>query len=137
MNRTASGDQNFLKKALTGNATFSAVCGVLILLADRQLVAFLGLPNQVSLALLGVCLIVYAGSLWLNARRSKIRIAEAWVAVSLDAMWVIGSYLLIFVVPFSSGGKWMIALVAEAVLAFAVLQLLGIRRVQRAEPKAA
>jgi len=135
MNNMTAEKQGLLKKSLTGNATFSAVCGVLILFADRQLVAFLGLPAEVSLAILGVCLLGYAGSLLINARRPQVRIAEAWLAVAMDAMWVVGSYLLIFVMPFSSGGKWLIALVAEVVLAFAILQWLGIRRVRRAEPK--
>jgi hypothetical protein len=50
----------------------------------------------------------------------------------MDAVWVIGSYVLIVVVPFSVGGKWVVALVAELVLAFAVVQWLGIRRIRKA-----
>ncbi len=71
--------------------------------------------------------------LWFNARRPKIRITDAWVAVIMDVIWVVGSYALIFVVPFSVGGKWVVALVAELVLAFAILQWLGIRRVRKSQ----
>ena len=137
MNHVVPGNQGLLKRALTGNATFSALCGIGIFLFDRKLVAFLGLPGQVSLAILGVCLIGYAVSLWLNARRTRVRIAEAWIAVGMDLAWVIGSYALIFAIPFSLGGKWTIALLAEAVLGFAILQWFGIRRVQRSAPKVA
>ena len=49
----------------------------------------------------------------------------------MDAVWVVGSYALIFLVPFRAGGKWVVALVAELVLAFAILQWLGIRRVRK------
>jgi hypothetical protein len=122
-----------LKKALTGNAVFSVLSGAVILLANRWLVKFLGLPEEVSLAILGVSLIVYAGILLLNARRPKIKITDAWVAVIMDAIWVVGSYVLIFAVPFSVGGKWVVALVAELVLAFAILQWLGIRRIRKSE----
>jgi hypothetical protein len=101
--------------------------------ANRWLVKFLGLPDEVSLAILGVSLIVYAGILLLNARRPKIKITDAWVAVIMDAIWVVGSYVLIFAVPFSVGGKWVVALVAELVLAFAILQWLGIRRIRKSE----
>ena len=131
MSQSVVQGQGLLKKALAGNAVFSIVSGVAILIANRWLVKFLGLPQTVSLAILGVSLIVYAALLWLSARRPKIKITDAWPAVIMDGAWVVGSYLIIFLVPFSVGGKWVIALVAEVVLAFAILQWLGIRRVRR------
>ena len=131
MSQSAEERQGLLKKALTGNAVFSVVSGLAILFANRWLVKFLGLPNKVSLAILGVRLIVYAAILWLNARRPMIKMTDAWIAVIMDAVWVIGSYVLIFVVPFSVGGKWVVALVAELVLAFAIVQWLGIRKIRK------
>ena len=131
MSQSVEERQGLLKKALTGNAVFSVVSGVAILFANRALVKFLGLPEKVSLAILGVSLIVYAVVLWLNAHRPKIRTTDAWVAVIMDAVWVIGSYVLIFVVPFSVGGKWVVAMVAELVLAFAIVQWLGIRKIRK------
>ena len=130
MNQSVEERQDLLKKALTGNAVFSVVSGLAILFANRWLVKFLGLPDQVSLAILGVSLIVYAAILWLNARRPTIKITDAWIAIIMDAVWVMGSYVLIFVVPFSVGGKWVVALVAELVLAFAIVQWLGIRKIR-------
>ena len=131
MNQSVEERQDLLKKALTGNAVFSVVSGLAILFANRWLVEFLGLPDKVSLAVLGVSLIVYAAILWLNARRPRIKITDAWIAVIMDAVWVMGSYALIFVVPFSVGGKWVVALVAELVLAFAIVQWLGIRKIRK------
>ena len=49
------------------------VSGLAILFANRWLVKFLGLPDKVSLAILGVSLIVYAAILWPNARRPTIK----------------------------------------------------------------
>jgi hypothetical protein len=129
MDQTVEECQGLLKKALTGNALFSVVSGVAILFANRWLVKFLGLRDNVSLALLGISLVVYAMLLWLNARKAKIEIAGAWVAIVMDVVWAIGSYALIVVVRFSVGGKWVVALVAELVLAFAVLQWMGVRRI--------
>ena len=127
--------QKLLKKALMGNGLFSVVSGALIMLANRWLVHFLGLPDKVSLAILGISLVVYSILLWLNARRPKIKITDAWIAVIMDTVWVVGSYVLLFVVPFSAGGKWMIALVAELVLVFAIWQWFGIRRItQSSQP---
>jgi hypothetical protein len=133
MNQSAEERQGLLKKALTGNAVFSVVSGVAILFANRWLVKFLGLPDKASLVIVGVSLIVYAAILWVNAHRAKIKITDAWVAVIMDAVWVVGSYTLILAVPFSVGGKWVVALVAEVVLAFAIAQWLGIRRVRKSE----
>jgi hypothetical protein len=128
MDQTQEERQGLLKKALTGNALFSVISGAAILLANRWLVKFLGLPDQVSLALLGISLLVYAILLWLNARKANIKITGAWVAIVMDVVWVVASYALIVVVPFSVGGKWVVVLVAELVLAFAVLQWMGVRR---------
>jgi uncharacterized membrane protein HdeD (DUF308 family) len=133
MSQSNEQHQDLLKKALTGNALFSVTSGVAILFANRWLVRFLGLPEKVSLVIVGVSLIVYAAILWFNARRPKVKITDAWVAVAMDLLWVAGSYALIFVVPFSTGGKWTVALVAELVLAFAILQWLGIRRIRKSE----
>jgi len=133
VNQTIDQKQDLLKNALIGNAIFSILSGVAMLLANRWLVQFLGLPDRVSLAVLGVSLIVYAVVLWLTASRPKIRVVDAWIAVIMDAVWVAGSYVLIFIVPFSVAGKWTIALIAELVLAFAILQCVGIRRVRKSE----
>ena len=73
MNQSVQERQSLLKKALTGNVVFSVVSGVTILFANRALVKFLGLPEKVSLAILGVSLIVYAVMLWLNAHCPKIK----------------------------------------------------------------
>jgi hypothetical protein len=129
MHQTVQECQGLLKKALTGNAVFSVISGVAILIANRWLVKFLGLPDKVSLGLLGISLVVYATLLWLSARKAKIKITGAWVAIVMDVVWVVASYALIVVVPFSVGGKWVVALVAELVLAFAVLQWMGVRRI--------
>jgi len=129
MNEQTSDKQKLLRKALQGNALFSTISGALILAINRTLVQFLGLPSSASLTPLGIGLLGYAGWLWWNARREKIRTVDAWMAVTLDMVWVVGSYALLFAVRFSSSGRWVVALVAEVVLLFAVMQWLGLRRV--------
>jgi len=44
-----------------------------------QLVRLLGLPDRVSLALLGVSLIGYALPLWFNVHRPRLKLADAWI----------------------------------------------------------
>jgi hypothetical protein len=128
--------QTLLRKALVGNALFSIFSALTILAFNHWLVRFLGLPEQVSLIVLAIGLIGYAVMLLLNARRPSIKVSDAWVAVVMDAVWVLGSYALLFTVPFSAGGKWLVVLLAEVVLTFAVLQIFGIRRIRKGEQHA-
>jgi hypothetical protein len=138
MNQTTSEHQDLLKKALTGNAVFSLVSGLVIVFANRWLINFLGLSTSVSLGLgaIGVSLIVYAVLLWLSTLRPHIRISNAWLAVVMDVFWVLGSCATVMVVPFSAAGKWTVIVVADLVLLFAILQWLGIRRAQKSAHQA-
>ena len=131
MNEQTSDKQKLLRRALQGNALFSVISGALILAINRTLVEFLGLPSSASLTPLGIGLLVYAGWLLWNAKREKIKIVDAWIAVALDMVWVVGSYALLFAVRFSIGGKWVVGLVAELVFLFALMQWFGLRRVGR------
>ena len=131
MNEQMSDNQKLLRRALQGNAMFSGISSVLILTMNRTLVEFLGLPSSFSLAPLGIGLLGYAAWLLWNARRERIKIVDAWIAVALDMVWVVGSYALLFAVRFSIGGKWVVGLVAELVFLFALMQWFGLRRVGR------
>jgi hypothetical protein len=122
----------FLRKALIGNALFSTLSGLVILFAQSWVLRILGLP-RVNLLILGMGLIAFAATLVINARRQRVKTSDAWVAVWMDVAWVLGSYVLIFVVPFSMGGKWVVGVVAELVFLFAILQFVGIRRLRKSE----
>ena len=118
-----------LRRALRGNAVFSTLCGVALLIAGGLLEPVLGVPS-LALRLVGLSLLPFAFGLWQNAARASVRRAEAWVAVALDLAWVAGSAALVFanLWPLSSTGTWAVLGVAEVVLVFAVLQALGLRR---------
>lgn len=120
-----------LRKALIGNALFSTLSGLTILFAQGWVLRILGLSSTVSLLILGVGLIVFAATLVINARKKQVKKSDAWIAVLMDLAWVVASFALIFVVPLSTGGKWVVGVVAELVLTFAVLQFVGIRRIQK------
>jgi hypothetical protein len=133
MNQSIPDSQKLLRNSLIGNALFSILSALIILGSTGWLAEFLGLRDHIVLTILAISLTAYAMILLINARRPKIKISDAWMAVILDAVWVIGSYALIFVVPFTFGGKWLIAAVAEIVFVFAILQSFGIRRVMKSE----
>ena len=133
MRESTGQSQVLLRNALWCNALFSILSGIVIVIYNQRLAAFLGLSGEVNLIALAIGLVGYAVMLSINARRPSIKITDAWVAVIMDSIWVLGSYVLLFVVPFSAGGKWLIVLLAEVVFAFAVLQIFGIRRVTKGQ----
>ena len=133
MKQQCEGPACFLRKALMGNALFSTLSGLTMLLAQGWVLRILGLPSSVNPLVLGAGLIVFAVMLVINAQRQQVKKSDAWIAVCMDLAWVLGSYVLIFIVPFSTAGKWVVGVVAELVLLFAVLQFLGIRRIQKSE----
>ena len=131
MQNSSKERQQLLRRALLANASFSTLSGLVLVFAQRGVVRLLGLPETINLIALGISLLVFAAILMLFARKKPIKLLDAWIAVILDAVWVIGSYPLLFVVPFSTSGKWVVGIVAEVVMVFALLQWLGIRRIRK------
>jgi hypothetical protein len=123
--------QQLLRRALLANSSFSTISGLALVFAEKEIVRLLGLPDTVSLVPLGISLLVFASILAIFARKKPIKLLDAWIAVVMDAAWVIGSYPLLFVAPFSTGGKWIVGIVAEVIMVFALLQWLGIRRIRK------
>jgi len=114
-----------------GNALFSTISGLTLILAGQRVVRLLGLPEAVNLLTMGISLLVFAVTLVVFARKKPIKVSDAWMAVLLDLAWVIGSYPLLLVVPFSTTGKWIVGIVAEGVMLFTLVQWLGIRRIRK------
>jgi hypothetical protein len=125
--------QLLLRYALRANAAFSGCAACIMLTLNRPLKDFVGLPPQDnSLFILPAVLVAFAAWLLLNARRPKIRISEARIAVYLDLAWVTASVPLVLSVGLTTGGKWVVSVVSETVLVFAIAQWLGIRKIVRA-----
>ena len=118
-----------LRRALQANGVFSALSGVILVIASSRIAALIGIEQ--SLWLTGLLLLLFAASLLRNAARAEINLTEAWIAVALDVAWVAGTAALIFAGVFSATGNWVAALVGDVVLLFAVLQFLGLRKLRR------
>ncbi len=122
-----------LKRALQANGAFSALSGIALVVAAGPVAKLLGLGVPAILTALGAGLLVYAAALFFNAVRATPNLLEAWIAVILDLGWVAGSGVLILAGLLTPAGNWMVAMVADVVLLFAVLQFLGIRKLRQAK----
>lgn len=119
-----------LRQALRGNGIFSAVSGFILVLAAKPLATFMGLAWPLALTITGLILLPYAALLIWATSQPQVDHRLAKTAVVLDAGWVIGSILLLLTdwLNLSVAGNWTVALLAEAVLTFAILQAVGLHR---------
>jgi hypothetical protein len=122
----------FLRWSLKFDAVASGLCGAVLVLAAEPASAFIGLPAPGVLLTVGALLLVYAAGLLWNATRAAVSGGEAFLAVLLNVAWVAGSIVLIAAGSLTSLGNLAVAAVAAAVLVFAVLQAVGLRKMREA-----
>lgn len=131
MTAPSSHPSRLLRISLRANALFSLSSGVTMLAAAAPLSALLGLGDPLPVTAVGLNLVVFAALLvWLAARR-EIRQSLAMAVVMADLLWVGASAALLPTGIFSTAGAWIVLVVADIVLVFALLQALGIRRLRR------
>ena len=120
-----------LRKALFVNMIFSEVSAVLFLVAGSAIDRFMGTAEPMLYIGLGIGLLVFAGFIFWVRRQEIIKVWQAGAIVVMDLIWVLGSAaLLLSPNPLTTGGMWAVALVADIVLVFAIVQFLGIRRMR-------
>jgi hypothetical protein len=122
---------SILRRALQANGLFSALSGLTFIFAAKPLATLIGVSMPEILIGIGIALLGYAAGLFRNARREPINHTEAWIAVSLDMAWVAGSVVVIFAGVLTTTGNWIVAIVADIVLLFGLLQLWGLRRLRQ------
>ncbi len=126
-----------LRRALTVNAVFSGLCGVLCVLASASIGKVTGIASAEIFAL-GINLEVFSVLLIVLATRKDF--SRGWVralvmaVIAMDVLWVAGSTALLLMpaVPLTAAGRWIVFAVALVVADVAFFQLrgfLGLRRV--------
>jgi hypothetical protein len=116
-----------LRLAMKANGSFSGLSGLGLILAAGRLGPALGV-NRWVLIVIGVLLVMFAASLWRSATRVRVEPAEGRVAVWADGGWVVGSAVVVAAGPLTPWGNQLVGVVAVIVLAFAVWQHLGVRK---------
>jgi hypothetical protein len=91
------------------------------------------LEQPVALVVLGVVLLGYAAMLLFFAKREPANRRVAQIAIVLNMLWVVDSYagLLFGFFPVNTAGKWAIALIAEVVFVFGLLEIYALRRADK------
>jgi hypothetical protein len=125
-------ETNFLKYAIRGNALFSATSGLALTFLAGGVSDLTSIQPPLAITITGLILIGYAVWLWRLTTQDVIPSGVAWFVIALDAAWVIGSVLAILASwsPLTQTGKWLVAILADVVGLFAVLQFIGLRRTE-------
>jgi hypothetical protein len=123
---------NLLRQAVRGNSIFSFVSGAVFLLDSGPIAALLGVPNAAAvISIMGLGIVIFAAFLFFSTMKT-IYVRLGRVVFALDAFWVIASLLILVTDTFSlsPSGKWLVLILADVVLVFAVLEYLGLRRLR-------
>jgi len=122
-----------LRTALAANASFSAACGLVMLMAPDQIDAWLGFGQPGALQVLGFGLLLFATDLIHQATRPRLLTWRALYASGADLLWVVATAVLLLIFRESVSATAMLALLAVAavVLVFGIWQLWGIGKVHR------
>lgn len=126
-----------LRRALTANAVFSGICGVLCVLASASIAQLMGIA-QAEIFFLGVNLEVFSALLIVLATRKDF--SHGWIralvmaVIAMDVLWVAGSAVLLLAPAaiLTTAGRWIVFAVAVVVADVAFFQtrgFLGLRQV--------
>ena len=126
---TAADRNGLLRLALKLDAVATGALAVLGLAAASLLDGLLGTPASL-LWPIGLALLVYAAAIWVIGTRPRISRPAAWSAVVLNLLWVAASVATVLAgwLPLTTLGTAFVLIQAVAVLVFADLQYLGLRR---------
>jgi len=128
---TKTDNSCFLRRSLLANAAFSGLSGLIFVIAAKPIAQRIGLDDSMTLVIVGGSLLFYALGLGHNARRQVVSLTETRVGIGLDLLWVAGSAVLILAGLLTTTGNWVTAILADFVLAFAICQYIGLRRIGR------
>jgi len=119
-----------LRNALRGNGIFSLLSGAIMVVGAGALANIMGVPSAVAFIVIGVGLLLHAVNLFYNAGKNTIKMNFGWFAIIADVAWVLGSAVILLTDAFSlsTTGKWIVLMVADVVLLFAIVQYLGLRK---------
>jgi hypothetical protein len=123
----------FLRRSLRLDGLASGATGALLLIGAGPVSALIGLQSPAIARVIGALLAVYAAALLWNAGRASVSRGETLAAVVLNAAWVLGSIAVIELGLLSTLGNVAVGVVALAVLGFALLEIVGLRRLQDVE----
>ncbi|WP_086822770.1 hypothetical protein [Allokutzneria sp. NRRL B-24872] len=122
----------FLRLIMKLDAVVTGANGIAYLLGAALIGPLLGLPAGL-LVPVGIFLTCYAVAVWFIGTRPEINVKAAWGVALVNLVWVVDSLVVAFSDFYPLTGWGVLWIVAQAVVvdAFAVLQVIGLRKITR------
>lgn len=124
-----------LRVALEVDSGVSGLAGLGFLLFSSPIAAFLGVSPEAAgvIAAVGVGFLVWAAALMYTATRPQMNRGVVWSIIAGNAIYVLGSLLILIADPFafSTEGRWATLIIADVVLLFGIGQYIGLRRLNK------
>jgi len=119
-----------LKKYLTINSSFSAISGLTMLLFSTNLNKLFNIDNVYVFPVIGGNLLFFAAFVWFVSSRQLTNKIMVTTITALDAIWVLGSFAIVFIKLFdlSNNGYIVISCVALWIAFLAYKQFRNIGR---------
>lgn len=133
---THAPQDRLLRNSLRANAVFSLVSGLTFTIGATPIADFLGVAPAALVTSVGLNLLGFAAALVWLASRPVVSPVLAKIVIALDVGWIVGTVVLVYADTFTRGGALASILVANVVLAFALLQWIGVRKVELAPSEA-
>ncbi|MBL4665853.1 MAG: hypothetical protein JKY04_00645 [Sneathiella sp.] len=123
-----------LKKTLLVNATVSILAGIICLGANNTLTEFMGLDNTLYLYICGAGLALFGLDVGYTAVKAVENALYIKFIIAADLFWVAASIALLSFAPhwFSMEGTILIEAVAVMVTVLSVFEIIGFRKMTRA-----
>lgn len=122
-------DEQALRRVLWADVIGSAVSVVFTIAGARAIAGWLDVSPWIPLGV-GLVLVPWVWFLVRTVRRDRLRVGEVAVIVGGNIGWALLAVVLILGFPdaLSSAGRWIVGLFSLAVLAYGVLELMGLPR---------
>ncbi|WP_027418172.1 hypothetical protein [Crocinitomix catalasitica] len=119
---------NQLQKALTLNALFSSLSGLILILFNQQIAEIFGTSNTTVFWIVGLILLYFSVTIFYERIKQR-KPFVLWIIIQ-DISWVLGSVLILILKPFniSSTGNLIILIIALIVLFMAVNQSIKLKK---------
>ena len=124
---------SLLKNALFCESALAVIGSAALLYFSKPIASFFNLSAPWIILALGAGVIVYAIIVYFAARAQPVNTGVAKLAMYGNLAGVLGGVVLIFanLLPFTTAGKWIVAVIADIALILFLSQYVGLRRLAK------
>lgn len=128
-----STSEKSLRNALKGNAVFSFISGMTLIVFNGKVEQVMNISETFVLQVIGIGLLLFVALLLYSAFRKKLDIRQVKFIIIQDWAWVVGSLVLLIFDPFaiSTIGNVLIAVMTAVVALLAILQMKPLSKLVR------